>query len=90
MSNTVWDIVTLQNSLSDVLHNFQQVVFHTHNTVFVFITFKRLLLFKSLIVTTAEVYKFHALINRSKEKTLQWSYNVIASKLQCDTFKLLK
>ena len=37
-----------------------------------------------------EVYKFHALKNRNKEKTLQWSYNVIASKLQCDNFKLLK
>ena len=42
------------------------------------------LLPKSLIVTTIEVYKFHALINRKKEKTLQWSYTVIASELQCD------
>ena len=50
--------------------------------------FERLLLFK--IVTTLEVYKFHALINRYQEETLQWSYNVIPSKLQCDNFKLLK
>ena len=27
-------------------------------------------------------------MNRNKEKTLQQSYNVIASKLQCDSFKL--
>ena len=47
-----------------------------------------LLLFQSLIVTAVEVYKFHGLINRNKEKTLQWSYNVTASKLQCDNFTL--
>ena len=48
------------------------------------------LLFKSLIVTILEVYKFYALINKNKEKTLQCRYNVIASKLQCDRFKLPK
>ena len=42
------------------------------------------------MVTTVGVYKFHALIYRNKEKTLQWSYNVIASKLHCDSLKLLK
>ena len=40
------------------------------------------------MVTTVEVYKFHALINSNKEKALKWSYNVIASKLQGDSFKL--
>ena len=35
------------------------------------------------------VYKFHAL-KKNKEKTLQWGYNVIALKLQCNNFKLLK
>ena len=50
--------------------------------------FKSLLLFKTLLVTTVEVYKVDALINRNEEKTLQWSFNVIASKLQCDSFKL--
>ena len=34
------------------------------------IIFKSLLLFKSLIVTTAEIYKFHALVKRDKGKTL--------------------
>ena len=53
-----------------------------------FIILESLLLFKSLIVTAIEDYKFHALINRNKEKTLQWNYNVIASKLQCDSFKI--
>ena len=53
-----------------------------------FIRFENLVLFKSSVVTTAEVYKFHDLMNRNKEKTLQQSYNVIASKLQCDSFKL--
>ena len=55
-----------------------------------FVLLKSLLLFKSLILTTIEVYNFHALINRIEEKILQWSYNVIASKLQCDNFKLPK
>ena len=41
---------------------FQQVVFHTQNTIFVF----------------------------QKKTTLQWSYNVIALTLQCDSFKLPK
>ena len=50
----------------------------------------RLLSFKSLIGTTIEVYKFHALINRNRKKTLQRSYDVIVSKLQCDSFKLPK
>ena len=44
-----------------------------------FILFGSLLLFKILIVTTVEVYKFHALINGNKEKTLQLIYNVITS-----------
>ena len=52
--------------------------------------FESLLLFKSLIATAVEVYKFHALTTRNKEKTLQWSYNVKASKLKCDSFKLPK
>ena len=43
-----------------------------------FIVFESLLLFKSLTVTTVEIDKFHALINRNKEKALQWSYNLIA------------
>ena len=29
-------IPALQNSCSDVLHDFQRVVFYTHNTIFVF------------------------------------------------------
>ena len=52
----------------------------TYNTIFnkyfftnriqnlFFIIFESLLLFKSLIVTTVEVYKFHALINGIKKK----------------------
>ena len=76
---------------SDTIHDFQQVVFHTQNTILFFIIFKSLLLlFERLIVTTAEVYQYHFLINKDKEKTLQWSYNVIASNLQCDSFKLPK
>ena len=70
--------------------------FFTHRIQYLFfIIFESLLLlllllFKSLIVTTAEVYQYHFLINKNKEKTLQWSYNVIASNLQCDSFKLPK
>ena len=55
-----------------------------------FIIFESLLLFKSLTVSTAEVYKFHAAVNRNKEKTLQYSYNATGSKLACDNFKLPK
>ena len=62
---------------------------HTHRIQYLFFIIFESLLFKSLIVTTVEVYKFHALTNRNK-KTLQWNYNVIASKLQCDSFKLPK
>ena len=36
-----------------------------------------LLLFKSLKVTNVEVPQLHGLINSKKEKTLQWSYNVM-------------
>ena len=67
--------------------------FFTHRIQYLFfIIFESLLLllFKSLIVTTAEVYQYHFLINKNKEKTLQWSYNVIASNLQYDSFKLPK
>ena len=39
------------------------------------------------IVTIIDVYKFHALINRNKEKTLQWNYNVTITMF---SFKLLK
>ena len=45
-----------------------------------FIIFESLLLFKSLTVITAEVYKFHAAVNRNKEKTLQYIYNATGSK----------
>ena len=76
-------IPILQNSNNNVLHDFQQVVFHTQSTIF----FHNI---QILIVTTVEVYKFHALIIRNKEKILEWSYNVIASKLRCDNFKLPK
>ena len=76
---------------SDTIHDFQRVVFHTQNTIFVFHNIQKfIILFKRLIVTTAEVYQYHFLINKNKEKTLQWSYNVIASNLQCDSFKLPK
>ena len=44
-----------------------------------FLMFASLLLFKSLVVTTVEVYKFNVLVNRNKEKALKWSYIVIAS-----------
>ena len=37
-----------------------------------------------------EVHKFYALTNRNNEQTLQWSYNVIALILQCNSFKLPK
>ena len=77
------------HSNSNVLLDFQQVEFFTHRIQYLFfIIFKSLTLFKSLIFTTVEIYKFHALINRNNEKTLQWSYNVILSKLQCDSFQL--
>ena len=57
--------------------------------------FKNVRLLKSLIVTTVQVYEFHALIKRSKtttttttkknkqkKTTLQWRDNVTGSKLQ--------
>ena len=69
-----------KNSCSDVLHDFQQVVFHTQNTIFVFHNIRKFIIIQNLIITTVEVYKFHILINRNKEKTLRWSYDVIASK----------
>ena len=76
---------------SDTIHDFPRVVFHTQNTIFVFHNIQKfIILFKRLIVITAEVYQYHFLINKNKEKTLQWSYNVIASNLQCDSFKLPK
>ena len=81
----------MQNSFSEVLHNFQQVVFHSQNIVFhnirKFITIQK---FNSNHRGEQEVYKLHALIKRNKERTLQWSYNVIASKLKCDSFELPK
>ena len=40
-----------------------------------------LLLFKSLLVTIIEIYKFHVSINRNKEKNT-------AMKLQCNSFKI--
>ena len=46
-----------------------------------FITFKSLLLFKSLIATTVEVYKFHALINRNKEKNTPMELQCSSSKI---------
>ena len=56
--------------------------FFTHRIQYLFfIVFKSLLLFKSLIVTTVEVNKFHTLINRNKEKNTAMMLNVIASKL---------
>ena len=56
--------------------------FFTHRIEYLFfVLFKSLLLFKSLIVTTIEVYNFHTLINRIEEKILQW-------KLQCNSLKI--
>ena len=45
-----------------------------------FIIYKSLFLFKSLLVITVEVYEFHSLINRNKEKNT-------AMKLQYDSLK---
>ena len=83
-------IPTLQNFYNDVLQDFQKIVFHTQNTIFVFNNIRMFVIIQDSIDTTVEVYKLHALINGNKEKTLQWSYNVTALKLQCDGFKLLK
>ena len=75
--------------MSSITSNRQ--LFKHRRQYLIFTIFQSLLLFKSLIVTTVDVYKFHALTrNKNKEKTLKWSYNVIASQLQCDSFKLLK
>ena len=43
--------------------------------------FESLLLFKRLIVSAVEIYKFHVLINRNKEKNT-------ALELQCNNFKV--
>ena len=42
------------------------------------------------MVTIVAIYKFHALTNRNKEKTMQWSYNTIVSKLHYDSVTLCK
>ena len=57
--------------------------------LFFIILYLKVYFFKSLIVITIEVYEFQVLINKNK-KTLQWSYNVIASKLQCDQLQTTK
>ena len=44
-----------------------------------------LLFFKYLIVTTAEVYKFHALINRNEKKKKK---KKTAMELKCNNFKI--
>ena len=49
---STFQIFTLQNSFSNVLLDFEKVVFQTQNAVFFFIIFKSLLLFKSLIGIT--------------------------------------
>ena len=47
----------------------------THRIQYLFfIISESLLLLEILIVTTVKVDKFHILINRNKEKTLQWTF----------------
>ena len=64
-------IPSLQNVYSGVLQDFQKMVFHTQNTIFVFHNIRMFIIIQGSIVTTVEVYKLHALINGNKEKTLQ-------------------
>ena len=55
---------------------------HTESNI-CFHNIKKFVLFKSLIeISCSDELK--------QRKTQQWSYNVIAPKLQCDSFKLLK
>ena len=62
--------------------------FCTQNTIFVFHNIWKIIITQKFDSHHHKPYKFHALMNRNKEKTLQWSYNAMASKLQFDSFKL--
>ena len=73
-------IPTWQNSYNDVLHDFQQVVFHTQNTIFVFHNVSKFIIIQKFVVTTIVVYKYHALIIRYKKIT--------AMELQCNSFEI--
>ena len=73
---------TLQFSFAKVLQWLAPwflTISFSHTEYLFFMIFKSFILFKCFIVTNVDVYEFHALAIRNEEKTMQWSYNVIAS-----------